>query len=320
MVGNRSWTAAIWVWDLVGGDRELFLERVVGIGFCPGGDEWDAHPALVVSAFFPTQGRGTGDFVLVTERGIGAVVSHKNDEGVFRYAQIVEVIQHIAEGFVHAFDERGEGLGGGRFARIFVVVRKPGIGLERSVNGVVGEVEVERFAAFYGLGDALLCFDRQCFGEKGFGPMVVFQMRHGVMGTLGPEPIVFFSIITAGSAEGGASHVDIESQIERLRTFVIVGTEVRFTDVNGLVAVVSQHTWERDVAFLQSFPVPIRSAVWAGIVLTGIDPVGGPVARRVLSGHDGDPRGGTDAHGVELVEADSLVWRGVPCRAYDSSR
>ena len=49
--------------------------RVGGIGFCPRSDERDAHPTLVMGAFFAAEWCGAGDGMLMAEGRIGAIVA-----------------------------------------------------------------------------------------------------------------------------------------------------------------------------------------------------------------------------------------------------
>ena len=146
------------------GDGEAALMRVGGIGLRPRSDERDAHPTLVMGAFFAAEWGGAGDGMLMAEGRIGAIVAQKDDEGVLRDAERLEVVEEVAEGFVHALDQRGEGLGVGGFARILVVSGEARIGLEGRVDGVVGEVEEERLPLLGGSGDEVFGFQRERFG------------------------------------------------------------------------------------------------------------------------------------------------------------
>jgi acetylornithine/N-succinyldiaminopimelate aminotransferase len=63
----------------------------------PGGDEGDAHAPLVVRALLPPQRSGAGHLVLMSQRGVGAVVAEEENERVLGDAQSVKVVEHVAQ-------------------------------------------------------------------------------------------------------------------------------------------------------------------------------------------------------------------------------
>jgi len=93
--------------DDTGRNGAFLLKSIVRVLFGPGGDEGNAHATFVVGAFLAAQRSGAGDLVGSTHRSVSAVVAEEDHEGIFCNAELVELIEHVAEGFIHAFDVYG---------------------------------------------------------------------------------------------------------------------------------------------------------------------------------------------------------------------
>ncbi len=152
---------------------------------------------------------------------------------------------------------------------------------------------------------AFLCLDGQGLGEKGVRAMVFLEVRHGMVGTFGSLAVILFPVITARRAKGGSADIDVESQIQRLGALMVVRTKVSLAHMDGLVAVLAQDAGQRDLALLQSGPVPLGRAVVAAIIIARIDPVGRAMPGRILAGHDRNARRRAHTHRVELVETNA---------------
>ena len=289
------------------GNRNLALERVAGFRARPSGDEWDPHAALVVGSFASPEWFGAGNGVFVSMRGIGPVVAEKEDEGVAGDLQGFEVVDQVAEGFVHALDERGKGLGRSGPAGILVVRGKARVALEGRVDRVVGKVKEERFVVLHSLGDMGLGFRSQGVGQKCVRAMVFLESGNGMGGSLFAGAIeIVLPEITGGMAVAGSGDIDVEAEVDGVGAWGSFGAEMAFAHMDRAVARLLEESREGDRFGAEPEPVPVWGRVFAAVILVGVDPVGGVVARGVLSGEQGDPGGGADAHGAELVEPDAL--------------
>ena len=293
--------------DLVGWNRETFLVGIIGIALGPGGDEGNAHAAFVMRTFFAPQWRRAGDIVLMAQRRIRAIVAEENHQRVFRHTEFLKMIEHVVERFVHTRNERGEGLGVFGFAGVRIMGGKARVGFKRRMDGVMGEVQEERLLALDDLGDVFLGLQGQGLGKKGFRAVILVQMRHGMVRAPRALAVIFLRVITARCPERRAAHVDVEPEIQRLRSFASVRSKVRFAYVDGLVAFRAQHARQRHVALLKAGPVPALRPVGSAIVTARVYPVSRPMARGVLPGHDRDARRRTHAHCIKLIKPNALL-------------
>ena len=139
-------------------------------------------------------------------------------------------------------------------------------------------------------------------GEEEIGAVIFSEVRDGAGGTLPAMAEILLRVVAARRADGGAADVDIEAEGERFSTGAGSGAKMAFAHVDGLVTSGLQQAGQRDVAALESLPVPIRSALRTGIIGIGVDPVRRAMARGVLAGHDRDAGGRAHAHRAELIE------------------
>ena len=182
-----------------------------------------------------------------------------------------------------------------------------GVGFKRRMHGVMGKVQEERLVAFDDLSDVFLGLNGEGFGEECLGAMIFVQMRHGMVRATRAFAIILFAEITAGRPEGSAAHVDVEAEVQRLRSLTAVRSKVRLANVDGLVAFCAQHAGQGHVALFEPRPIPFFRTIAAAIVAAWIDPVGRPMPRGILPGHDRDARRRTHAHCIKLIEPNALL-------------
>ena len=121
-----------------------------------------------------------------SQRGVGPVVPQENDQGVFRDSEILQMVEDIPQGLVHALDERGVSTGGDSFAllgmtrgSVLVMGNEALVNLEGIVHGVVRQVQEERLLRGDGRIDLREGFQGQCFREESVGAVVFLQPGHG---------------------------------------------------------------------------------------------------------------------------------------------
>ena len=190
--------------------------------------------------------------------------------------------------------------------------------LEGGVYGVVGHVQVERFALGDGFVYLLFGLQRQCVGQEGGGAVILLQVRYGPCALSFDPTVSVLTMVASRVADGRAGDVDVKAQSGRVFAFAVLASEVRLAYVDGLVSGCFQYGRIDLCIGLQALPVPFIGAELVAVVAFGVYPVGGAVACRVLSCHDGRARGRADALGVEGGEARALcgqpfhVGRAVP--------
>ena len=78
-------------------------------------------------------------------------------------------------------------------------------------------------------------------GEKNILTMVFFQMRHGPgMQVFATHTKTSRSIVGTGSTKTGTRHIDIKTQVQGVLPFPIFRGKVSFTDMDRLVASLSE--------------------------------------------------------------------------------
>ena len=93
---------------------------------------------------------------------------------------------------------------------------KAGVGLERSMNGIMGAVEKKRTLFLHRGRHLRGGFTREGFSEEDFGTMIRGQMRHGMAALTGRLTKVFRPLITTGLADGASAYIDIEAEVLRI--------------------------------------------------------------------------------------------------------
>ena len=91
------------------------------------------------------------------------------------------------------------------------------------MDSVVGKVEEEGLFTFHYFGNVLLGLNGESFREKGIGPVILVEVRHGMMSAASPLSVILFCIVTSGSPEGCSSHIDVEAKAQGFGTFMIIG-------------------------------------------------------------------------------------------------
>ena len=167
------------------------------------------------------------------------------------------------------------------------------------------EVEVEWLVGLGRLADVRLCLKGERLGEEEIGAVVFSEVRDGAGGTLAAMAEILLCVVAARRADGCAADVGVEAEGERLSAGAGPRAKMAFAHVDGLVTSGLQQAGQRDVAALESLPVPIRSALRTGIIGIGVDPVRRAMARGVLAGHNRDAGGRAHAHRAELVETNT---------------
>ena len=183
---------------------------------------------------------------------------------------------------------------------------KPPVRLEGIMDGIMRQIQEERLSGGNGRIDLRQGLQGQCLRQERLRPVVFLQPWYGP-GTDAPdEPIAVFAQIAAGLADGGAGHIDLETQVPRIRAFALERSEMSLAHMDGPVAGRLQDAGERDVVAVQSFPVPLVRPIVVAVVLLAADPVRRPVPRGILSGQEGCPGRGAHALRIELGEPRAL--------------
>ena len=145
------------------------------------------------------------------------------------------MVQHVAEGFVHAFDERGIAAGGRGVGGIGIMGGEAAVRLERVVDRVVGQVQEEGFSGRDGRIHLRQGFQGQGLRQESLRPMVFVQPRHGP-GTDAPDQsVAVLAQVAAGFADGGTGYIDLEPQVQRVLSFAVEGSEMPLAYVDGPV-------------------------------------------------------------------------------------
>ena len=71
----------------------------------------------------------------MSQRWVGAVVAQEQNQGLFGDPQVFKMVQHFAQGFVHALDQRSQRLGVFSLVRMTVVIDEPGVGVDEATPG-----------------------------------------------------------------------------------------------------------------------------------------------------------------------------------------
>ena len=166
--------------------------------------------------------------------------------------------------------------------------RKARIGIERRVDGIMSEMEKERFARINRRLKRGIGFDGEGFCQEGFSAVVFLKAGHGVKGAFAAATVVLLSKIAAGRAERGTGDVAVEADFRGIGPVEFARREVPLADVNGAVASRAEETGQSRVARLKALPGLVRRTLGSRIVVFRIDPVGRSVASGVLPGEDGD--------------------------------
>ena len=188
-----------------------------------------------------------------------------------------------------------------------------GVGIERRMHGVMGQMEEEGLFFLHCGADMDFGFEGEGFGEEDVLAVIFLQIRHRLISGRGFTLIFWVlrsvemlgSKIAPGSADGAAGHIDIKAKLGRVRPVKSARRKVAFAHMDGSVAIGAQQSRQGDGFLAEALPIPVRRTVGATVVLIGVDPIGGAVPGGVLPSHEGDPGGGADAHGAEVIEADA---------------
>ena len=183
---------------------------------------------------------------LVLSQAVTAVVRHEEDDRVVGDPFGFEVVEYVAQAFVHSLDHRG--VTGLLFvhSRVEVFSDEPFVALNGCVVGVVGEIEVEGLFAADRVFQCFQRFERQRLGQMDSRAVILRHVLHRGVGTsFGEVAEVFFGQITLGVAVARTGDVDRESHVVGVRARCAGRCPVRFADVDGVVACVAENLHHR---------------------------------------------------------------------------
>ena len=191
------------------------------------------------------------------------------------------------------------------------------------MNGVVRHVEVERLPVRDRLLDGLDGLPREGLGQVDVLPVIRLQARHvpdegGRIGApCGTE--VLFAPVAARPARAMTGDVHVETKIQGILAWCVLGAEMRLSHVDGAIASGSQqrgqwcglHRPLNAGVGADAVKVPVgrldtlARAVRRAVLSQG--PVRHAVPRHVHARQRADPRGGTDRRGIGLRELHPFV-------------
>jgi hypothetical protein len=208
--------------------------------FWPVDDEGDAGASFVAADFTSSEG-----CVLRVVAG-GSIVGHEDDDGVVGDFEAIEGVENLAERVVHAFEHGGVGFLVGLPLFVLVVGEEAAIRFEGSVNGVVGEIEVEGLLVFDRLFHSGNGFTGDGFGKVDFLAVVFFESGDVPDGLAITPPgrEVFVSVIGAGTADVAACDIDVEAEGLGVSSGGVLSTEVGLAGVDGAVSCLLESLWK----------------------------------------------------------------------------
>ena len=74
-----------------------YFEWVIFCCFCPTGNEGNAHPTFVAGSLFPAEGSGAEIAISVTQRSVGSIIADEEDQGIFGYTFISNMIHKVTK-------------------------------------------------------------------------------------------------------------------------------------------------------------------------------------------------------------------------------
>ena len=184
----------------------------------------------------------------VSHRCVAAVVAEKYQECVFGLAYGVEMIHEIAETLVHPFYQSGECRCVDRIFIGGIVVDKTLVDVKRCMYGVMGQIEIERFALVYGFVYFARRFNGKRIGKEGLGVMVFVEVGHGASFPAFVLAVAVFRQIAGRMTDSRTCYVDVKPEIARIAAVGVHVGEMSFSDMDCLVAVFTEYSRVSDAA------------------------------------------------------------------------
>ena len=114
---------------------------------------------------------------------------------------------------------------------IGIVSRITGVGIIRSMDGIMRHIQIERPVFVDRLFYRLQCFEGQCLGQEGSGVVIFLQARH--MET--SRTVFILGQITSRSSICGSGNVYIKAEIGRIGTGSRFRTEMSLSAMDGVI-------------------------------------------------------------------------------------